>query len=156
MNTLISLYIASLPASIISNLYQVNKCYHTVKKESYRNLKYRKNLSANAKGHLKDIKADWLYDIGYSFVHSIIPLENFLFSVETIVGYDELYELAKKDIDDYVENANKEEDMIRTKNVAMLKSIREKLARLDDETSDNLGREDFRLSNLFMYEIIEP
>ena len=147
MDVLIALYLSSVPAALISNYLLTRKCYKTVKKENFRELKYKKNLGYRAKMHIKGVNSDYLYDQWYSFYHSLIPIGNILFSLETIFDYDYFYEEVDRCAKEAVRDANIEEDVERQKNAIMLGALKNKLVKIDDETKTRLDDSDYRISN---------
>ena len=126
-STLLGIYLSTDVASVIMNAYLCQKTHMKVKKESYRKLVYKDNLSFETKKHLRQINVEHFFDMMEELYNSLIPVKNVMYTYENLAYENDFYDITKEVYDEIVEESNEIEDDVRKNNADMLRSIRERL-----------------------------
>ena len=155
MDTLIGVYLSTASISLIYNIYAVQKNHIIAKRNSKRNLKYRKDLNYRTKRKLSIINYENFLDLKEAFFHSFIPIENLLYTIEGTCFDNLSLEITENYYNKLVLEANKQEDEVRKMNVDFLKSIKNKLENLPEEVSDQLLDDEYRLSDKEVKKILK-
>ena len=142
-STLLGIYLSTDVASIIMNTYLCQKTHIKVKKESYRKLKYKDNLSYQTKKHLRLITAEHFFDMMDELYNSFIPVKNVMYTYENLTYENDFYDITKEVYDGIIEESNEIEDGIRKSNADMLRSIKERLLVIPSDI--NLDSDDIRI-----------
>lgn len=130
MNYLIAMYIASVPSSLIVNLYYTTKEYNKIIKDNKRKFKYRDKLNFRTKYTLSQVKVEKRWDIIDDIKESFIPIKNFLYTYNSIEFQEESFLDKKEFVDKIYEDASKKEYEVRKMNVDFLNSIKKRLYNL--------------------------
>lgn len=155
MDTLIGVYLSTASISLIYNIYAVQKNHIIAKRNSKRNLKYRKDLNYRTKRKLRIINHENFLDLKEAFFHSFIPIENLLYTIDGVCFNNLSLVITENYYNKQVLEANKQEDEVRKMNVDFLKSIKNKLENLPEEVSDQLLDDEYRLSDKEVKKILK-
>ena len=147
---LLASYIGVSTSSILMNFHLANRWHRVAKENTKRNLKYKKNLSYEAKKELNSKRVLKLYDLLDSTRISLIPFLNFVYTIENIFCSEIFEEETTNLYNEIIDSTNNIEDVIRKTNVEFLKSIRDEL----DEIPVDIDDEELMISDKKLKEIL--
>lgn len=143
MNIILALYMASIPSSLITNIYLNRKSFIKAKKEENRKIKYKKGLNYRTKDILSQIKKEELKDYKSLTISSLLPIYNIYYTIFNIVEFEDNLIINKELLNEIYTDANNMEDWVRKMNVNFLLSIKDKL----NVIPENIDDEDYKISD---------
>ena len=133
MNILYAIYMASIPSSLITNIYLTKKSFNKANKEGKRKLKYKKGLNYRTKDKLSQIKKEEFKELRSLIVRSLIPIYNIYYTISSIEHDEELSLIDTEFVNEIYDEANEQEDLVRKMNLDFLRSIKDKLITVPED-----------------------
>lgn len=138
LRIMIGLYLSTSLSSLIINTYMMKRVHDVAKKDSMRNLVYKKGLSSEAKEELSMMNSEFRREIFGAIFRSMVPVLNVPNTFSDIESISDFEEATCFIYNDIVRTTNDIEDEVRKTNVDLLKSLRDRITissdiDLDDE-----------------------